>query len=308
MVHRFHVHFRAATRPLMALGAVLAIGAALLVMVAQGSSRSGYPFAFGRAGYLLMLASMLVPTAAVLIVLVWRRVHVLHRHAQQHALAAQDAQRHYFSVLCEVVKALERRDKRLAGRSERIARLVGQLAPRLGLEERQTELLTMVAQVHDIGLLSVSQQVLDRPTGLGGSEFAAVKEHCAVGEKILRPLEFLAPVLAAVKYHHERMNGTGYPEGKRGEEIPLAARILAVADSYDSMTHDRPHRPALSSRQAVAELIRCTPSGYDGRCVAVLAEITGTQDLLAKKPAANELDELDVAMSIGPMELTSSQR
>ena len=278
MRHRFRVHFNAAARALAALAAVLAGGVVLLVMA-------------GHEPAALALAAVLAATAGALIWHVWRRLAALHQHAQQHLQTSREAERHYFSVLCEVVRVLERRDRRLAGRSERIAQLVAQMAGRLELPAEHAELLTMVAQVHDIGLLSVPEHVLNKPTGLSGPEYRVVKDHSQVGVKILQPLTFLRPVLEAVAHHHERMNGTGYPESLRGEQIPLEARILAVADSFDSMTHDRPHRPALTTRQAVAELVRCSGNGYDEACVAALAAVTHTQDLLAGRNTATPAAE-----------------
>jgi HD-GYP domain-containing protein (c-di-GMP phosphodiesterase class II) len=266
--HHFHVQFSAGTRALAGLGVVLAAGVVLLAVI-------------GHEPATLALAAVLAATTPALIALAWHRLRTLHHHAQRHAESAEEAQRHYFMVLCEVMTVLERRDPRLVGRSERIAQLVAQLAPRLGLPAAQAELLTMIARVHDIGLLSVNPQVLSKPTGLNGPEFNAVKDHCLVGVGILQPLTFLHPVLGAVRSHHERMNGTGYPEGLRGEAIPLEARLLAVADSFDAMTHDRPHRPTLSTRQAVTELIRCAGNGYDEACIKALAAVMRVEDLLA---------------------------
>ena len=100
-----------------------------------------------------------------------------------------------------------------------------------------------------------------------------VREHSDISYEVLKPLAMLAPVLPAIRHHHERTNGTGYPAALAGDAIPLEARILAVADAYDAMTHDRPHRQALSSLVALRELRRCCPSGYDSRCVEALAEV-----------------------------------
>jgi len=223
--------------------------------------------------------------AALLAWSIYRRVHVLHGHAQDHADAAAEAERHYFGVLEEVVRAIEGRDRFSAGRSDRISRLCVQMARSVGLEDARAELLGMVARVHDIGLLAVPDSVLGKRTGLSGSEHADIQRHCERGERILRPLTFLSPVLDAVRHHHERMNGTGYPDRLSGEAIGLCARILAVADSYDAMTHDRPYRRALTSRQAVAELIRCQSTGYDPICVRALAEAVHATDLVDESAA-----------------------
>jgi HD-GYP domain-containing protein (c-di-GMP phosphodiesterase class II) len=143
----------------------------------------------------------------------------------------------------------------------------------LGLDHRLRGLLSLAAQVHDIGLLAVPEEILNRPSRLGNDEFRTIRKHPEMSFRILQPLTFMTEVLPAVRYHHERMNGTGYPHGLAGQEIPLSARILAVADAYDAMTHDRPHRPALAAIEALRELRRCTPAGYDERCVAALEAI-----------------------------------
>ena len=254
------------TRALMVLGSLSAILFAAIVAVRPSWTTIG-----------------LALLAAPILVLAWRAVHRegrLRKRMRAQAQAAGEAEKHYFEVLSQVMAVVEGRDRYLAGRSGRIAALTNQMAVALGMDAADGALLGHIARVHDIGLLSVSPEVLRKATGLTGAEYGAVKKHCQVGCHMLRPLTFLRPMLDAVLYHHERMNGTGYPEGLAGEQIPLAARILAVADSYEAMTHDRPHRPSLTSRQAIGELVRCAGAGYDRRCVRALAEIVHAEDLL----------------------------
>jgi HD-GYP domain-containing protein (c-di-GMP phosphodiesterase class II) len=145
-----------------------------------------------------------------------------------------------------------------------------ELGTRLGLDEDACDKLIIAGQLHDIGLLAVPESVV-RNQQFGPREHRAVQKHSEVSYEVLRPLEMLADVLPAIRSHHERLNGTGYPQGLAGENIPLFARILAVADAYDAMTHDRPHRPALRAVLAMRELRRCCPSGYDPACVDALA-------------------------------------
>ena len=154
------------------------------------------------------------------------------------------------------------------GPSKRIGYLARRVGEELGLDHDRCRLLDLAGQVHDIGLLSVPDRILNKPNQLGSAEFRNVRCHSEASFEILQPLTFLADILPAVKYHHERMNGTGYPYGIGGEEIPLTARILAVVDAYDAMMHDRPHRAALPDVEALAEIRRCTPDGYDADCVA----------------------------------------
>jgi len=236
--------------------------------------------AIGHSARTLVLVSLLAPIVAVEAWQVYHQSRALRRNARQHAQAAAEVERHYFQVLCEVVKIVEGRDDTRIGRSERIARLAEEMAPRVGVDPSRVKLLGMVGRVHDIGLLSVPERVLAKPGGLNGAEYRVVKEHAELGYRMLKPLTFLTEVLGAVRHHHERMNGSGYPDGLAGEDIPIEARVLAVADAYDAMTYGRPYRNALTPPQALGELIRCSGSGYDTRCIAALADTVHMAHLL----------------------------
>ena len=220
-----------------------------------------------------VLAGIILLIAAGAALQVSRAVRQLHQAQEQIREAASRAERHYFKVLRRLTSAVEDRQPHLRARSKRISKLARDIAEHMDMDAPQARLLYLAAQVHDIGLLSVSERILTKPTRLAPDEYRAVKRHPEVAYRILQPLTFLAEILPAVRYHHERMNGTGYPFGLREKEIPLSARILAVADAYDAMTHDRPQRPALTQAQAVYELRRCSPAGYDPQCVAALEHV-----------------------------------
>lgn len=258
MSRSLQIQARRVTRPLLLLCGVTVVSVVVMSSWERGAAAVAYGLILG-------------PSVAYLGWQAYRGVMALLHHAHHHAASAQEAERHYFEVLRGVVRVVEDRDPHTAGRSERISRLTAMMAEHLGLPEARAKLLALVAEVHDIGLLSVPPRILRKPTGLNGGEYGVVQDHCDVGCRMLEPLTFLGPVLPAVRHHHERMNGTGYPEGLTGENIPLEARILAVADSFDAMTHDRPHRAALTTPQAVSELIRCADVGYDRQCVIALA-------------------------------------
>ncbi|MHC4716706.1 MAG: HD-GYP domain-containing protein [Planctomycetota bacterium] len=212
---------------------------------------------------------------------VGRAVRSMHHRQEKAKRAAQRAERHYFKVLRRIVEAFEAREPYCRGRSKRIAWLARRMAERMGLDRTRCRLLAMAAQVLDIGLLAVPDRILNKPERLGGEEFRTVKRHPETSYRILEPLTFLADVLPAVRYHHERMNGSGYPFGKADEDLPVEARILAVAEAYEAMTHDRPHRPALPAVEALNELRRCSPEGYDEACVGALGEVLNVRDLRA---------------------------
>jgi len=221
----------------------------------------------------IVIAALVLGMIAGATLQVIRAVNQLHRKGKDLEQASQRAERHYFKVLRRILTTMEARDPMTRGRSKRISRLARRMARRMQLPHQQCRLVSLAAQVQDIGLLAVPEAILHKPARIGSTEFRGLQRHAEISYRILEPLKFLADILPAVKYHHERMNGTGYPFELRGQQIPLEARILAVADAYDAMTHDRPQRPGLSPYDALNELHRCTPAGYDPAVVSALEEI-----------------------------------
>ena len=214
-----------------------------------------------------------------IVVQVWFTVRTFHTRNDQLQQASQQAQLHYIDVLKRIVRFSEIREGYDGGRSERIARLCSQMGQKMGFDPQRCERLFVAGWLHDIGLLAVPEHVLLKASRLNGDEFRSIKQHAVTSFEVLQPLDMLEDVLPAIRHHHERANGTGYPDGLRGEASPIEARILAVADTYDAMTHDRPHRPAMSPLEAVKELQRCSPEGFDPKCVEVLAEIVNVPQL-----------------------------
>ena len=242
----------------------LAVLTALGVYAVAGSHNHGMVAAVSAA-VLLTIVGVLLQVS--------RSIRELHRQRDQLAKAAGRAERHHFMVLRRILAGIESREEYTIGRSRRISGLVRRMGVAMGLDHRQCRLLCMAGEVHDIGLLAVPDAILNKRGKLGAREYRAVQQHSEASYRILQPLTFLADVLPAVRYHHERMNGTGYPFELVGDKIPLLARILAVADAYDAMTHDRPQRSALTQMEALNELRRCTPAGYDAQCVAALEKV-----------------------------------
>ena len=221
----------------------------------------------------LLLAGLIVLIGALLVIEVHRVASHLRRRSSILAEAAAQAEAHYVDVLRRIVTFVEARDEYKRGHSERVGRLSAQMAKQLGLSAEKCSLLNLAGQLHDIGMLAVSESVITRPSRLDVAEFRVVKRHPRIGYEVLKPLASLSEVLPAILYHHERINGTGYPAGISRGEIPLGARIMAVADCYDAMTHDRAHRRAIGALAAMEELRRCTPAAYDAACVEALAEV-----------------------------------
>ncbi len=227
-----------------------------------------------------------------------RLINQLHHHSKRLSKAACKAEQHYVAVLRRIVKLVEARDKYCCGHSNRVGELASKIARRMGLDTEMCSMMKLAGQLHDIGMLVVPTNVITERSRIGVDEFRTVKSHSQIGYEVLRPLKSLDPILPAIRFHHERMNGTGYPKGLTGEDIPLTGRILAVADAFDAMSNDRPHRPGMSTRDAIGELHRCSPAGYDPYCVAALAGVYGFADIIdPQAQAETEVATEAVAMA-----------
>jgi putative two-component system response regulator len=159
------------------------------------------------------------------------------------------------SVVVTLARAVEDRDHTSAGLSEKVAHWAMQLGSALELPDDQLTLLYRAALLHDVGTVSVPVDVLSKQGRLDPGEFSQVKRHPIVGEEILAALPSAEQVLPAVRHHHERVDGAGYPDGLGGEDIPLFARIIAIADAFVAMSNDRPYRPR-RSRDEVTRTLR----------------------------------------------------
>ena len=226
-----------------------------------------------------LLAAAIAAVAGLLLYTVHQAFTHMHAHSGRLATSAGEAERHYVEVLRRIVKIVEARGEHWSGHSERVGQLARRMSVKIGLEADLAEQMGLAGELHDIGLLAVSEALLAQHGNFGSEAFDSVQKHSEASFELLRPLESLARVLPAIRHHHERMNGTGYPHGLGGQKVPMEARILAVADAYDAMTHDRPHRSALSPFQAMQELRRCTPDGFDGACVDALAAVVNLPKL-----------------------------
>jgi len=151
------------------------------------------------------------------------------------------------------------------------------IAQKLELSEEEKELLKYAAMLHDIGKIGVRGIILNNPNGLTGEEYDEIKKHPLVGESIIQPIELLQPIRTLIRHHHEWYNGKGYPDGLSGENIPLGARIIAIADAYDAMKSDRPYRKALTEETAIRELKRGSGTQFDPKIVEVFLEILKTK-------------------------------
>jgi HD-GYP domain-containing protein (c-di-GMP phosphodiesterase class II) len=188
-------------------------------------------------------------------------------------------------MLTILSRAIEARDEYTRGHSTRVTALAEAIALRLGWDEERLDLLQLGGPLHDVGKLAISDEVLQKPGRLDDDELALIREHPRLGARILLRLAAFRGALPYVLYHHERWDGNGYPTGRAGEEIPLEARVLAVADAFDAMTSDRPYRPALRRDEALAELERCSGTQFDPEIVRVFLELSTEADELTAAAA-----------------------
>ena len=162
---------------------------------------------------------------------------------------------------------------RLTGHGPEVAQLALAVCRRLGLRPVATSRVHRAALLHDVGKVSVPRELLDRPGPLGDADWRVVREHPVVGEQLARAFPWLADAALLVRHHHERWDGTGYPDGLRGEEIPLGARIIAACDAYDAMVAERPYRAALSPAEAVERLRADAGAQFDPAVVMALVDV-----------------------------------
>lgn len=153
-------------------------------------------------------------------------------------------------VVKSLVRSLEARDAYTCGHSDRVALISSILAGELGYDEKARYQIYIAGLLHDVGKVGIPDGILNKPSRLSDEEFDVIKKHPVIGYEILRDLKQFSYVLPAVRHHHEQMNGRGYPDGLSGEDIPLDARIMAVADAYDAMTSSRPYRDGMPFEKA----------------------------------------------------------
>jgi len=187
------------------------------------------------------------------------------------AAAEADTEAAYTGAIRALATALDARDAYTAGHSERVSVLSVAIGRHLKLTADDLEVIRLGALLHDIGKIGVPDNVLMKPGKLTDTEFQTIKQHPVLGARILQSVPFLSRHLAIVELHHERPDGRGYPRGLRGDDIPLAARVVHVADAYDAMTTARAYRGARPSVDALQELWRCAGTEFHAEIVGALA-------------------------------------
>jgi putative nucleotidyltransferase with HDIG domain len=210
---------------------------------------------------------------------------VVARQTFQQSVQLREA---YSDTVTSLVAALEAKDVYTKGHSMRVAEYAVLIAGALGLDEKAIDRVRYAALLHDLGKVGVSRHVLEKDSTLTDAEYDQMKRHPQIGAHILEDVPYLADLVPSIAAHHEQLDGSGYGEGLMAEDIPLAARILSVADSYDAMTSERPYRGAMSHEAASLQLHLGTGVQFDPDVVAAF-ERTWTQGRAAS--AVSEVDE-----------------
>ena len=187
-----------------------------------------------------------------------------------------------------LLRALQERNPELAERHAAVARLAEAIGERMRLANEDRAQLRQAAELHDIGKLAIPEELLGKPGPLDAEEWAFVRRHPAIGERIIAAAPALAPAARLVHSTHERFDGSGYPDGLAGEQIPLGARIIAVCDAFTAMTYPRPYAPQLTVSAAVAELRDCAGSLFDPAVVDALANLVIGLPWPPERPATGD--------------------
>jgi len=188
-----------------------------------------------------------------------RRLELENKEYQQHLEdkveeQAKKIRASFLSAITALAYALEAKDKYTSGHSQRVADISIAIAKEMCLPQESIQKIKLAGLVHDIGKIGVRESVLNKPSRLTDEEFRYIQKHPEIGEHILAPIADDGGILKLVRNHHERYDGTGYPDRLKGAQIPLCARILAISDAYEAMTSERPYRKAMSNKTARTEI------------------------------------------------------
>ena len=250
-----------------------------------------------------IVGAFLIPAIAL-----QRLIH-LYQQQREAVSSLEEAnarlERASLSFASGLVATLDARDRYTAGHSAAVAVYSRDIARRMGLSEEEQGLVHLCGLVHDIGKIGLPPGLLEKPGALTLDERRQMEEHAAIGERILSKVDDYAEIATIVRHHHERVDGLGYPDGLSGNEIPIAARIISVADAYNAMTSDRPYRDAMPSRVARLRLAQAVESQFDTAVVAAFEAVLagGTE---AYRSGQREDFSLEVREAEGALQVAAS--
>lgn len=209
----------------------------------------------------------------------------------ENAALYDDLNAMFLGTLEALTSSIDAKDRYTCGHSQRVAHLTQQLARAVGLDEKTVSRTRIAGLVHDVGKIGVPEAVLLKPGRLDEAEFGWIRLHPEMGHRILKDIPQLTDILPGVLHHHERWDGDGYPAGLAGEDIPLVARLITLADAFDAMSSTRTYRTRLSRRDVLAEIMDCAGSQFDPSLAPIFVSLDfGEYDRLVEEHQATELD------------------
>lgn len=214
--------------------------------------------------------------AVLILLFVFTAVRIILNNienARDNRLAAQKVNDLSLDMIKCLVQAVDAKDSYTNGHSVRVAKYSKMIAEKLGYGKDFNDSLYYTALLHDVGKIGVDDAILRKPGRLNAEEYAAIKQHTVTGSKILSQITSMRELMYGARYHHERWDGSGYPEGLKGKEIPLNARIIAVADAYDAMSSNRSYREAMSQQRVRAEIIAGTGTQFWPTAAEAMVEL-----------------------------------
>lgn len=200
-------------------------------------------------------------------------------------------------------EAIEYKDLTTGSHVLRVGYLSEAMATRLGLDGETSEMIKYAGFFHDIGKIAIPDQILQKPGRLTEDEFVKIKQHSEIGAEIIRPIKFFKTIIDGIKYHHERWDGKGYPEGKQKEEIPIIARIISVADVFDVIVSPRPYKPGRTRDEAIEEIIKNSGTQFDPEVVRVFSELYNEGEVQAIYDKLGEVSYLDSNKALQMLDL-----
>lgn len=192
--------------------------------------------------------------------------------AIENARLMEDLRQTFYETAEALAEAIEKRDPYTGGHTKRVLSFSMATAEYMGLDPKEIDMIKLSAILHDIGKIGIEDSILRKQAGLNDQEYAMMKSHPQMGAEIMQHVEKLKAIIPGMKHHHERFDGKGYPDGLKENEIPLVARIIAVADTFDAMTSDRPYRKGLPDETAINDLKKYAGAQFDPEVVRAFAE------------------------------------
>jgi len=196
-----------------------------------------------------------------------------HNMQQNLEQRVKDVEKYSLQVIATIAHTIDAKDSYKIGHSENVARYSVEIARRMGIKGNELSNLYYVALVHDIGKLGIPDAISAKPSSLTAEEYEIIKTHTLIGDNILKGITLFPRLREGARFHHERYDGTGYPDGLKGEEIPMNARIIGMADAYDAMISNRAYRKELTFKQVKKEIFRCRETQFDPLVADIMLEM-----------------------------------